>query len=253
MSSTEFYGKNYGSNLYVCIPCDARVGTHGKGKTPLGTMANANLRELRKLCHARFDVRWKTGKVSRSKAYKQLAEMMDLSPDKAHIGMFDETQCKKLLSLLPKETKNMSNLAAMAQKLLAEGFDPKTSPVDDFEALPEGIYDVVLGEVAWRVNEKGTEWLQLNLEILNEGFENRKHFGMIFFTEKMMERSLKQTMKCAAALDIDLDPSVFASPEVDLVDAFKEALGNQCEMEIKHSKSKNGSVFVNFTLSEPEA
>ena len=78
----------------------------------------------------------------------------------------------------------MSNLAAMAQKLLAEGFDPKTSPVDDYEALPEGGYDVVLSDVQWRVNDKGTEWLQLDLEILNEGYENRKHFGMIFFTEK---------------------------------------------------------------------
>jgi len=145
----------------------------------------------------------------------------------------------------------MSNLAAMAQKLLAEGFDPKTSPVDDYEALPEGGYDVVLSEVQWRVNDKGTEWLQLDLEILNEGYENRKHFGMIFFTEKMMERALKQTMKCASALDIELDPTVFGSPETDLVNAFKEALGTQCEMDIKHSKSKNGT-FVNFSLSQPE-
>ncbi|WP_342504220.1 DUF669 domain-containing protein [Lysinibacillus sp. FSL L8-0126] len=145
----------------------------------------------------------------------------------------------------------MSNLAAMAQKLLAEGFDPKTSPVDDYEALPEGGYDVVLSEVHWRVNDKGTEWLQLDLELLNEGFENRKHFGMIFFTEKMMERALKQTMKCAAALNIELDPSVFGSPETDLVNAFKEALGTQCEMDIKHSKSNKGT-FVNFSLSQPE-
>lgn len=251
MSSAEYYGTNYGTNLYVCVPCDARVGTHGKGRTPLGTMANAELRELRRLCHARFDVRWKTKKVSRSKAYQQLAEMMNLPAEKAHIGMFDVSQCEKLLTLLPKETKNMSNLAAMAQKLLAEGFDPKTSPVDDYEALPEGGYDVVLSEVQWRVNDKGTEWLQMDLEILNEGYENRKHFGMIFFTEKMMERALKQTMKCAAALDIELDPSVFGSPEIDLVNAFKEALGSQCEMDIKHSKSKNGT-FVNFSLSQPE-
>lgn len=145
----------------------------------------------------------------------------------------------------------MSNLEALAQKILAEGFDPKTSPVDDFENLPEGIYDVVLSDVQWRVNDKGTEWLQLTLDILNEGFENRKHFGMIFFTEKMMERSIKQTMKCAAALDIELSPSAFASPEVDLVNTFKEALGNQAEMEIKHSKSKKGDVFVNFSLSQP--
>lgn len=250
MSSVDFYGTNYGTNLYVCRPCDARVGTHGRGHTPLGSMANSGLRKLRKLCHARFDVRWKTKKVSRTKAYQQLAEMMKLPPEKAHIGMFDEIQCKQLLSLLPKETKTMS-MAALAQKLLAEGFDPKTSPVDNFEKLPEGIYDVALSDAKWVVNEStGSERLQLDLEILNEGFENRKHLGMIFFTEKMMERSLKQTMKCAAALDIELDPSVFGSPETDLVNAFKEVLGAQCEMEIKHQKNSD---FVNFSLMVPEA
>ena len=57
-------------------------------------MANAELRELRKLCHARFDVRWKYGKVSRSKAYQQLADMMGLTRETAHIGMFDKEQCK---------------------------------------------------------------------------------------------------------------------------------------------------------------
>lgn len=146
----------------------------------------------------------------------------------------------------------MSNLAAMAAKLLAEGFDPMTSPVDDFENLPEGIYDVVLSDVEWRVGQSGTEYLSLTLDILNEGFENRKHFGNIFFTEKMMERSLKLTMKCAAALNIQLDPSVFGAPETDLVEAFKQAIGNQAEMEIKHSKNKKtGDVFVNFVLSPP--
>lgn len=253
ISSADFYGKDYGTNLYICRPCEARIGTHGRGKTPLGTMANAELRELRTLCHSRFDVRWKTGKVSRSKAYQQLAQMMNLPPEEAHIGMFDEKQCKKLLSLLPKESASMSNLAAMAAKLLAEGFDPKTSPVDDFENLSEGIYDVVLSDVQWRISDTtGTEWLSLTLDVLNEGYENRKHFGNIFFTEKMMERALKQTMKCAAALDIELDPSVFGTPETELVDAFKEGLGAQCEMEIKHSKNKKtGDVFVNFSLSQP--
>lgn len=144
----------------------------------------------------------------------------------------------------------MSNLTAMAQKLLAGGFDPKTSPVDDYQKLPEGLYDVVLIDVKWIVNDKtGSERLQLELEILNEGFENRKHLGMIFFSEKIMERSLKQTMKCAAALGFELDPVVFGSPEVDLVEAFKEAIGTQCEMDIEHQKNSD---FVNFTLSEPE-
>ncbi|WEG13976.1 zinc-finger-containing protein [Pullulanibacillus sp. KACC 23026] len=97
MSSEEFYGKDYGANLYVCRPCNAYVGTHGKGKTPLGTMANYNLRQMRKRTHAAFDPIWKYKRMSRSKAYQWMSEVMNLPPDKAHIGMFDEEQCFELL------------------------------------------------------------------------------------------------------------------------------------------------------------
>lgn len=98
MSSKEFYGKDFGSNLYVCRPCDAYVGTHGKGKTPLGTMANQRLRELRKTAHSIFDPMWRGKyKMSRSKAYAWMAEVMDLPGEKAHIGMFNDDQCKALI------------------------------------------------------------------------------------------------------------------------------------------------------------
>ncbi len=100
MSSKEFYGTDYGTNLYVCLPCDARVGTHRNSKTPLGTLANAALRDLRMQCHKIFDRKWKCGKMSRKKAYKWLQKAMGLSEEKAHIGMFNENQCKKLLQIL---------------------------------------------------------------------------------------------------------------------------------------------------------
>lgn len=100
MTSKQFYGKNYGTNLYVCKPCDARVGTHGKGKTPLGTMANKKLRALRNAAHRGFDPLWKSKRMSRRNAYKWLRDKMDLTSKEAHIGKFNEEQCLQLLKIL---------------------------------------------------------------------------------------------------------------------------------------------------------
>ncbi|UPW82354.1 zinc-finger-containing protein [Lysinibacillus sp. Ag94] len=109
MSSKQFYGRDYGVNMYVCRPCDAYVGTHGKGKTPLGTLANARLRNIRRAAHSMFDPLWKGKyrKMSRSKAYRVMQELMDLPPKKAHIGMMDEEQCFELIRKL-KEYRGLA-------------------------------------------------------------------------------------------------------------------------------------------------
>ncbi len=107
VTSKEFYGQQYKNNLYVCYPCDARVGTHGKGKRPLGTMANKQLRALRMSCHQVFDNRWKNKKRGKSKARKKaylwLQEAMNLSEKEAHIGKFNKEQCFKLLEIMRNE------------------------------------------------------------------------------------------------------------------------------------------------------
>ncbi|MFC5587578.1 zinc-finger-containing protein [Sporosarcina soli] len=102
VSSREFYGRDYGTNLYVCTLCDARVGTHGRGKTPLGTLANGNLRNLRKMCHARIDPLWKSRKMSRKAVYMRLQKVMELTSEEAHIGMFNEHQCQKLIAIFER-------------------------------------------------------------------------------------------------------------------------------------------------------
>ncbi len=104
-TSKKFYGEDYGTNLYVCYQCKAWVSTHGKGKTPKGPLANIKLRILRKTCHRHFDPMWRKGNMSRGKAYDWLANSMNLSKLEAHIGMFDEKQCKQLLKLLTKKEK----------------------------------------------------------------------------------------------------------------------------------------------------
>ena len=107
MTSKEFYGRDYGTNLYVCRPCDARIGTHERTANALGTLAKAELRELRRVAHSLFDPLWRgvkgkgdTSRVSRKEAYKWLYETMGVSKEDGHIAKFDEEQCRQLIAVL---------------------------------------------------------------------------------------------------------------------------------------------------------
>jgi len=131
------------------------------------------------------------------------------------------------------------NLKDMAAEILNEGFNPKTDAVgDDFENMPDGLYDGILTDVGWRTNEKGTEWLAFQFEVLNEGYEGKSYFGNIFFSnEKMMQLNLKRAMKTAAVLDVDLTIEDFEETET-LVETLKNAIGNQCMIDLKTNKKK---------------
>lgn len=103
MTSKEFYGKDYGTSMYVCKPCDARVGTHGRSERALGTMANKELRELRMQCHSQIDPYWKTRTYSRASVYSRLQEVLGITKDEAHIGLFDEERCRLLLDAIKRD------------------------------------------------------------------------------------------------------------------------------------------------------
>ena len=94
------------SNFWLCIRCDAYVGCHKpneryglNGTEPLGTMANENLRTLRVKLHKRFDSLWLSGEMNRTEAYRLMAQVLGVSIDKCHIGMFDEETCRKALEI----------------------------------------------------------------------------------------------------------------------------------------------------------
>lgn len=99
MSSKEFYGRDYGVNMYVCRPCDAYTSTHGKGKTPKGTLATARLRQLRMTAHSLFDPLWcgRKRQMSRAASYRFLQKLMNMTSEQAHIGMMNEDQCQELI------------------------------------------------------------------------------------------------------------------------------------------------------------
>lgn len=90
----------YGKFFYLCEPCDAYVGAHPGTNEPLGIPANAILRKLRNKCHSLFDPLWQTGEMHRKDAYVWLQDKMNLLPEDAHIGKFNEAQCYKLIALL---------------------------------------------------------------------------------------------------------------------------------------------------------
>lgn len=104
-TSKEFYGKDYGCNVWVCYSCEAHVGTHGKGRTPKGTLANKETRQWRELAHKYVDPLWKgkNKKMSRGQTYQWIQKAMDMTPQEAHIGNFTVEQCKKIIRKVGEE------------------------------------------------------------------------------------------------------------------------------------------------------
>lgn len=86
--------------------CDARVGSHDSGK-PLGTLANAHLRDRRRSLHAFFDPLWDgfaPSSLPRSRrrglAYGWLAHRLGIALEDCHIAMFDEAQIDRALAIV---------------------------------------------------------------------------------------------------------------------------------------------------------
>lgn len=91
----------HAKRFWRCAPCRAYVGCHdpgngyGDGTWPLGVLANAELREAKKAVHAVFDPLWRSGRMSRKRAYRWLAERMQLSVEDCHVGQFSVEQCRR--------------------------------------------------------------------------------------------------------------------------------------------------------------
>lgn len=93
--SKEVYGRSYGM-IYLCRPCNAYVGVHPGTHNPLGTLANAELRQARQRAHAAFDPIWRNGGLTRKQAYTWMAQTLGITKEKAHIAKFTVKQCNDL-------------------------------------------------------------------------------------------------------------------------------------------------------------
>lgn len=93
----------FNKKFWACLACDAYVGTHknSKNNTALGTVARPYLRQLRSKLHQEFDPLWQETELSRSAAYKKLAELMQIPSAYCHISWFNENQCAKALDVIP--------------------------------------------------------------------------------------------------------------------------------------------------------
>ena len=88
---TVSYGLIY---LCTCQPSWAYTSVGGNS-----TLANKQLRELRKKAHKLFDKSWRTRYITRSEAYKFLSIHMSKAGKDCHIAMFNDDECEAVISL----------------------------------------------------------------------------------------------------------------------------------------------------------
>ena len=95
-----------GTMLYICSKypaCDAYVRVLPGTKTPVGSLANGNLRALRREAHQHFDRLHLSGIMSRKEAYEWLAGMLQAPLSQTHIGYLSEYYCQQVI----EESKRM--------------------------------------------------------------------------------------------------------------------------------------------------
>lgn len=95
VNNSTIYGKQYGKwpFAYLCSNCHSYVGMHPNTFIPLGTLADEVTRAARRDCKVSFESVWKTGLLSRSEAYKWLAQELGISPGDCHFGWFEADVC----------------------------------------------------------------------------------------------------------------------------------------------------------------
>lgn len=89
-----------GTMLYVCShypECDAYVRVHTGTIIPVGSMANHELRTLRRTAHHYFDQLYESGYMSKQDAYQWLADLIVAPLSEAHIGYLGEYYCKQVI------------------------------------------------------------------------------------------------------------------------------------------------------------
>lgn len=88
--------------FWACMPCGAWCGVHGNSAraAPLGTLADADLRRMRRQVHDLLDPLWRDGGMARADAYAWLARRLGMDVRRCHVGFFREAQCLAVLAIL---------------------------------------------------------------------------------------------------------------------------------------------------------
>lgn len=95
--------------LYVCShypECDSYVRVHQGTNIPVGSMANHELRTLRRTAHYYFDQLYRSGYMTKQDAYQWLADLISAPISQAHIGYLGDYYCKQVIEQSRRLLKN---------------------------------------------------------------------------------------------------------------------------------------------------
>lgn len=95
-----YHDNSKGAMLYVCSKypkCDSYVRVHTGTKIPVGSLANHELRSLRRTAHHYFNQLYESGYMSKQDAYQWLANLIMAPLSEAHIGYLGEYYCKQVI------------------------------------------------------------------------------------------------------------------------------------------------------------
>lgn len=76
---------------------------------PVGSLANHELRTLRRTAHQYFDQLYLSGMMSKQDAYQWLADLLSAPLSKAHIGYLGEYYCKVVIEESRKMLQKRGN------------------------------------------------------------------------------------------------------------------------------------------------
>lgn len=100
----------YDRQFYHCLECSAWVGTHKGTTTPLGRLANAELRQAKIAAHDAFDAKWRRLGWQRGAAYRWLSHALGIRREDCHIGMFNVEQCRRVVQVCEQSAAVVSGL-----------------------------------------------------------------------------------------------------------------------------------------------
>lgn len=77
---------------------------HAQALLLLAARLNDRVEVARGAAHAAFDPLWKSGRMSRSAAYRWLGQQMNLPKEECHMKQFTVAQCLRVIELCKSET-----------------------------------------------------------------------------------------------------------------------------------------------------
>lgn len=96
-------------HLYVCKrypECNAYVGVHKGTLTPMGSLANGDLRHKRIQAHRVLSLLWETDIMSKKQAYRWMQDKFGLTEKQAHIGNYSDYRCDELIKAAMEVVNN---------------------------------------------------------------------------------------------------------------------------------------------------